>query len=91
MKISWTIWKTNAEILNMVGEKKFLVIEVRKRQLKFFERVMRMQGLENRVVTGLIEGSKGKGCPRDKYIDGLTRAVGRTPIEFIRKTRDRRG
>ena len=51
---------------------------------------MRREGLENRVVTGLTEGSRGKGSPRDKYIDGLARAVGRTPVELIRKTRDRK-
>ena len=89
MKIPWTDRETNAEVLNMVGEEKCLVKEIRLRQLKFFGHVMR-RGLESRVVTGLIEGSRGKGRPRDKYIDGLARAVGRAPVVLIRKTRDRR-
>ena len=67
-----------------------MVKEVRKRQLKFFVHVMRREGLENRVVAGLMEGSRGKGRHHDEYIDGLARSVGRTPIELIRKTRDRR-
>ena len=51
---------------------------------------MRREGLENRAATGFIDGSRGKGRPRDKYIDGIARAVGRTPVELIRETRDRR-
>ena len=66
LKIPWTDRKTNAEVLNIVGEEKCLVKEVRKRQLKFFGHVMRREGLEKGVVTGLIEGSRGKGRPRDK-------------------------
>ena len=43
------------------------MIEVRKRQLNFFGHIMRREGLENIIVTGMVEGRRGRGRPRTKY------------------------
>ena len=44
---------------------------IRKRQLKFLGHVMRKEGLENLVLTGKIEGSRGRGRPRETYMSSL--------------------
>ena len=90
MKIPWTARRTNEEVLEMVGEKRHLLLEVRKRQLNFFGHVMRREGLENIIITGMVEGKRGRGRPRTKYIDGLVQLTrGKTTAQFLRTTRNR--
>ena len=92
MKIPWTERKSNVEVLEMVGERRELMAAVRLRQLKFFGHVMRRGGLENVIVTGMVEGTKGRGRPRLKYTDGLVKLTrgNVTSGQFIRATRERR-
>ena len=91
MKISWTELKSNEEVLRMIGEKRCLMTHIRRRQLRFFGHVMRREGLENIVTTGMIEGTKGRGRPRVRYTDGLRSAARKTNIpELIHATRNRR-
>lgn len=91
MKIPWTARRTNEEVLEMVGERRQLIATVRGRQLKFFGHVMRKDGLENLMMTGMVEGSRGRGRPRVKYMDGLLKLVRgvMTRGQFIRATRNR--
>ena len=92
MKIPWTARLTNEEVLNMVGEKRQLVLTIRKRQFKFLGHTMRRNGMENLALTGMIEGKRGRGRPREKYLDGLVKTTnGRvtTGVQLLRATRDR--
>ena len=92
MKVPWTARLTNEEVLDMVGENRLLIQTVRKRQFKFVGHTMRRGGMEDLALTGMIEGRRGRGRPRERYLDGLVRlANGRvtTAVELIRTTQDR--
>ena len=94
LKISWTERKSNEEVLRMIGEKRELTKTVRKRQMKFIGHTMRRGGIENLILTGMIEGKRGRGRPREKYMDGVMRAVGATggnvtPARLLQTTSDR--
>ena len=67
LRISWTDLKTNDEILALAGERRNLMNIIRKRQLRVFGHVMRRDGLENFVTTGIISVSIARGRPREKY------------------------
>ena len=46
------------------------------------------------ILTGMIEGKRGRGRPREKYMDGVMRAVGATggnvtPARLLQTTSDR--
>ena len=91
MKIPWTARRSNEDVLEMVDERRQMMGAVRGRQLEFFGHVMRREGLENLMVTGMVEGSRGRGRPRMKYMDGLVKMVPgeMTRGQFIRATQDR--
>ena len=91
MKIPWTARITNETVLEMVGERRELIRTVRGRQLRFFGHVMRREGMENVIITGMVEGRRGRGRPREKYVDGLVKLIGdgMTHLQFIRATSDR--
>ena len=48
--------------------------------------------MENLALTGMIEGGRGRGRPREKYLGGLVRQTGgrvTTAVQLIRTTSDR--
>ena len=52
-----------------------LIRIIRKRQLKFFGRVIREESIKNLVVEGKIAGKRATGRLRITYIEGLTSSV----------------
>ena len=44
--------------------------------MKFLGHIIRADGLENLAVTGRVAGSRGRGRPREKYLDKLREAIG---------------
>ncbi|GFO20031.1 endonuclease-reverse transcriptase [Plakobranchus ocellatus] len=47
IKVSWTKRKTNADIMDMAGYKKFLLNTIRERQIKIFGHIIRADELKN--------------------------------------------
>ena len=72
MRISWTAKKTNESVLNEANETRRLITAIRKRQAKFIGHVMRQKQLENLVTTGKLNGTRSRGRPREKLLDGLS-------------------
>lgn len=58
----------------------------------FFGHAVRREELENLMVMGMVEGTRGRGRQSVKYLDGLVKlARGNvTGGQFVRATRDRR-
>lgn len=60
MRLSWVEHVSNAEALSIAGVEKGLLKTIRKRRYNFLGHMMRKEGLEHLVVTGKIEGTKGR-------------------------------
>ena len=75
-----------------VGKQRELMRTIKKRQLGFLGHVFRKESLENLSLTGKIDGSRGRGRPRIKYMDGIKKTIpgGRSTGEILQMTRDRR-
>ena len=76
----------------MTGYKRFLLKPIRKRQLQFFGHIIRADGLEKKILSGEICGTKRKGRQHPKYTDSLNNFVTRKESpnnELIRRTDDR--
>ena len=81
LRISWTEHATNESVLQRAGARREMMRSIRQRQMRFLGHVIRDGQLENVCVTGRIEGRRGRGRPRLKYMDTLARAVGRMSPE----------
>ena len=77
MIISWTEKKSNEEVMEMAGYKRSLLKTIRKRQLQFFGHINRADGLEKKILSGKICGTKSSGRQRTKYTDSLNNFVPR--------------
>ena len=61
LKILWTARSVKEEVLWMVAERRELMGEMTLKQLRFSSDVMRRESLENWVMTGTVDGRKGRG------------------------------
>ena len=91
MRVSWTERRTNQSILDEIQRSRELMKNIQKRQLGFLGHVLRREELENLSLTGRIDGQRGRGRPRVKYMDGLRKAIGGrfSTGEIIQMSRDR--
>ena len=91
LKFSWTERKTNESILDDIGRRRKLLAVIRRRQMRFLGHVVRREDLENLILTGRIEGRRGRGRPRIKYMDDMKSAIGGglTTQQIMYAARDR--
>ena len=72
LRISWTQHVSNYEVLRRMQTKRRLMLDIRKRQLKFLGHIMRKKGLKNLILTGRIEEGRDRGKKRPTYLNGLS-------------------
>ena len=90
MKISWTERKSNDCVLEEAGYRRSLVAKIKMRQAKFFGHIMRREGIEKLVTTGMMEGKRAAGRQRMKLMDNIRNwTEGGSNVETIRATSDR--
>ena len=71
IRISWTEKKSSEEIMEMAGCKRSLLKAIRKRQPQVFAHNNRADGLEKKILSGEICGTKSRGRQRTIYTDSL--------------------
>jgi len=79
------------EVMTAADVQRELMKTIQQRQLNFLGHVMRRHGFEHLAVTGKVDGNRGRGRQRLKYLDSLcTRLKDKvSPIELIRASEDR--
>ena len=85
LKISWTKRVSNKQVLNREEASKEMMRVIRRRQLRFYGHVMRRYQMESNCRTGRLDGRKGRGRPRNKFLDNLAKTVGggTRPVEML--------
>ena len=61
---------TNEEVLRRAETRRRLCVKIRERQARFFGHVMRRDGLENIITTGMVNGKKSRARSA-KHLNGL--------------------
>ena len=91
LRISWTERISNERVLHQAGAKREIVKTIRERQLRFLGHVMRRQQMENICMVGKVEGRRGRGRPRVKFLDSLAKSIdgGHTPVQLLQMTEER--
>ena len=90
--IHWFDRVTNEAVRTRVGRAETVVDTVRKRKMELFGHICRMNGerMLKTVVTGMVDGSRGRGRPARRWIDDITKWCNCTIPEAVRKAGDRR-
>ena len=71
LKIPWTAKRKNVEVMEEAGLTRSLVNRIRKQQATFDGHILRRKGSEHLVITGKVEGRRGRGRQREQMIDSL--------------------
>ena len=92
LKIPWVDHISNEQVLQRAGARREIMASVRRRQLRFLGHTMREEQLESLCVVGKVEGRRGRGRPRIKFVEGLARSCGggMSAPEMLRLTGSRR-
>ena len=70
-KVKWTERRRNDDVLDMVGEERQLLDEIRRRQKVWMERVLSGEGTLKTVLEGRMLGKHGRGRKRIGFLDTL--------------------
>ena len=73
LKIPWTDFVRNTEVLDRMGKRVELLYDVKRRQLEYFGHVMRNEKyrLLQLIIQGKIEGRRGPGRRKTSWLKNL--------------------
>jgi len=71
VKVKRTDKKSNAEVLNLVKEKKSLLAEMRKRKRRWIGHILRHENMLRTVLEGGMKGKRPRGRKRIKMVDNV--------------------
>ena len=80
---------TNEEVLSRLGVKRGLLSQIRTRKLSYFGHIARHVSLQKTVLTGRIDGRRGKGRPRRHWNDDINEWTGNQLYTNIKLAQDR--
>ena len=91
LRVPWTKKLTNEQVYFIAGTKQELLTHVKTRKLRYFGHVMRQQkeSIENNLMTGLMEGERGRGRPRMAWIDNILKWTGLSGRRLMNMAGDR--
>ena len=86
MKFRWK-QRSNASTLETVVSVRELMAVVRRRQIAFLCHIVRVNGPDNLVVTGRINGTRSRGKPWKKNLDRMKEIIdGATTQQLLNMT-----
>ena len=70
-KVSWREHKTNEEVLETIGEERFLIRTIKPRQKKWIGHTLRGESLLKTIIVGKMLGKRSRGRPRQMMLDWM--------------------
>jgi Reverse transcriptase (RNA-dependent DNA polymerase) len=91
LKIPWTDYVTNIDVLKRVKKSKEVLNTIKKKKLEYFGHVIRNEKyrLLQVVIQGKIEGKRGPGRRRISWLKNLRQWYGQSTTSLFRKAADK--
>ena len=89
-RVSWTEKTTNKDVCGKLKVTPQLLATIKARKLIYFGHIVRHRNIQHEILTGRIEGSRGRGRPRRTWNDNIKEWTGRPWNECYRKAQDRK-
>ena len=81
--------KTNAWVLDKIGNRLMLREMVQRQKLHFFGHVIQRKGLERTIITGKVNRKRKRGHPPTSWLKDIKSSTGLTMQEAVRAAEDR--
>ena len=91
LRVSWVDKRTNKWVLQKIGRSLMFRKGIVERKMRFFGHVCRRNGLEKRIIQGMVEKKRKRGRPAIGWTDDLKRWIGNEeePLTTLASDRDR--
>ena len=88
-RISYKDRVTNEEVLRRLGVERRLLSQIKTHKLSYFGHIARHDSLQKTVLTGRMEGKRGRGRPRRQWYDDIREWTGNQLYTNIMLAQDR--
>ena len=88
-RVSYKDRVTNEEVLRRLGVQRGLISQIRAHKLKYFGHTARHDSLQKTVLTGRIDGRRGRGRPRRQWYDDIREWTGKQLHSNIKLAQER--
>ena len=88
-RISWKQKQSNETVLRILGMKRQLLNNIKKRQVKYFGHVKRHDTIIKNILEGKVEGRRARGRQRYRWVDNIKRWTNISLSECTTRARDR--
>ena len=89
LRISWKEHKTNADVLTQDENQKIIIKYYQKKEMSYFEHIIRRDGIQRLLMEGRINGRRGRGRPRTMWTDNIKEWTKMSYNDCIRVAQDR--
>ena len=79
---------TNEEVVSRLGVERGLLSQIRTHKLSYFGHIARHDSLQKTVLTGRIDGRRGRGRPRHQWYDDIKEWTGNQRYTNIKLAQD---
>jgi hypothetical protein len=86
LKIKWTDYITNEEVLARMNCKRSLWYYIVRKRVTMVGHILRHEGLMKTVLEGRVEGKNYRGRPRLEYIEQIIKEVGCKTYSEMKRT-----
>ena len=91
LSVPWTARRTNLSVLKEINPECSLERQILKLRLQSFDHLMRREdSLEKTLMLGKCEGKRGRGRPRMRWLDNVTKVTNMTLTQLREAVEDRR-
>ena len=90
LRINWRDHRTNISVLEEINTTRQFVSTIRKRKLQYFGHVIRAQNISTHILEGRVDGARGRGRPKRRWMDDVKDWTGETCAACTAAARDRR-
>ena len=77
LRVSWREKKSNKDILTELDIRgNWLIDSIKRRKLTYYGHIKRHNELERTILEGMVEGARGRGRPRRRWIQDIKETLG---------------
>ena len=89
LRIPYTAHMTNKTVLHLAKTTRSIKFEIKQRKIRYFGHIIRANKIQKTLLTGKVEGKRGRGRPRRTWVKDITQWTQRSMTQCVREANNR--
>ena len=86
LRIPYTEHMTKKRVLELAKTNRSLKLEIKQRKIRYFGHIVRADKIQRALLTGKVEGKRGRGRPRRAWANDIEQWTERSMKNCLRET-----